>query len=104
MHGVCETAVTNLTLAQNGYASQTNARDGKTLWLILKERLLALVRMQRQWGNIYDLYHATSESRYEEVTLPKWIRDPDSQFSMVWDVMQVSLLMSLLCSDVRNSF
>ena len=36
---------------------------------------------------------AQVESRYELVPLPKYIRDPDSGFSAVWDLMQVVFLL-----------
>ena len=62
-------------------------------WDDLSERLRLLVRMQKQWGNLHDIYDAHSESRYTLTGLPRWIRDPDSGFSACWDLISVVLLM-----------
>eukprot|EP01048_Picozoa_sp_COSAG05_P014567 COSAG05_NODE_1663_length_4312_cov_16.465243_7_plen_100_part_00 len=32
-------------------------------------------------------------SRYDEEALPRWIRDPDSKFSALWDLTSVVLLL-----------
>ena len=68
-------------------------RPGPVLWAILKARLLAIVRMQKQWGNLHDLYDARDESRFVVSPLPDGIRDPDSNFSAIWDITQVVLLL-----------
>lgn len=68
-------------------------RSGKILWEMLRPRLFSLVRMQRQWGDLHDLYEAVHESRHDVLPLPAWIRDPDSDFSTAWDLTQVVLLL-----------
>ena len=46
-------------------------RDGKTLWRKLRPRVLSLVRMRSQWGDVHDIYDSTLESRYESLALPR---------------------------------
>lgn len=48
-------------------------------------------------GNIHDLYPSHRDSVYEDVPLPPGIRDPDSTFSGMWDLMGLVLL---LCVSV----
>ena len=43
-------------------------------------------------GQLHDIYESTTDSRYEVVPLPPYIRDPDSNFSALWDLAQVLLL------------
>ena len=62
-------------------------------WNILKEKLTTLVRMQRYWGNLWDMYDTRTESVYDEEPLPRFIRDPDSKFSAVWDITSVIFLL-----------
>ena len=68
------------------------SRTGRQLWNLLRPRLLAVVRMQRQWGNLHDIYDSRSVSRYDMAPLPLWTRDPDSNFTAIWDLSQVVLL------------
>lgn len=67
-------------------------RSGRELWNSLRPRLLALVRMQQQWGKFHDIYEGSSTS-LEYSDIRRGIRDPDSVFSAVWDLMQVILLL-----------
>lgn len=76
--------------SRNKWTGQT--RSGRELWNSLRPRLLALVRMQRQWGNFHDIYEGSSNSYFEYSDLRRGIRDPDSLFSAAWDVIQVILL------------
>ena len=62
-------------------------------WASLRPRLLALVRMQRQWGQVHEIYEGLSASRFDHGDIPTFIRDPDSTFSAVWDLSQVLLLL-----------
>ena len=62
-------------------------------WASLRPRLLALVRMQRQWGQVHEIYEGLSASRFDHGDIPTFIRDPDSTFSAVWDLSQVFLLL-----------
>ena len=82
---------------QNGevceVAGQPGGRSGKALWALLRPRLVALVRMRLQWGPVHDIYDSVAESRFAVGELPQWIRDPDSQFSAIWDLTQVALLL-----------
>ena len=43
---------------------------GAMLWSELRPRILSLVRMQRQWGNLNNIYDSTSSSRYDFNPLP----------------------------------
>ena len=78
---------------KGGQSSPTGERTSTELWRTLKLRLMGMVRMQTQWGPLHELYDAQTESRFETEPLPKWIRDPDSSFSSVWDLMQVVMLL-----------
>jgi hypothetical protein len=62
-------------------------------WETLRQKLRALVRMQNQWGNLWDIYETRHESVFEEAQLPPWTRDPDSGSSAVWDLSSVVLLL-----------
>ena len=73
--------------------SLVGERSGKELWALLRPRLLTLVRMQRKWGPIHDLYDAVVESRYSGQAIPPNVIDPDSKFSQRWDLTQVVLLL-----------
>jgi Ca2+-binding EF-hand superfamily protein len=69
-------------------------RSSTELWDSLRPRLLALVRMQQQWGKFHDIYEGSSHSSsFEYSDIPKGIRDPDSTFSAIWDLAQVILLL-----------
>lgn len=68
-------------------------RSARDLWGSLRPRLLSVVRMQRQWGPLHEIYDSNSSSRFEMAPLPRWIRNPDSNFSAVWDLAQVALLL-----------
>ena len=90
------------------------------LWRFLRPRLRFIVELQREWGNIHQLYPTGSESLYEDIPLPPgdypmrarhsqkckenlsraWllcdgagIRDPDSLASGLWDLMGLVLLL-----------
>lgn len=47
--------------------------------------------MQSQWGDLRDIYESHTTSFFAYDPLPKWIRDPDSAFSGVWDISQLML-------------
>ena len=49
--------------------------------------------MQRQWGQVHEIYEGLSASRFDHGDIPTFIRDPDSTFSAVWDLSQVFLLL-----------
>ena len=68
-------------------------RDGKALWSFLRPRLRLIVRMQAQWGDMHKLYKSYPVSIFTELPLQNCIRDPESQFSMCWDVMQILFLL-----------
>eukprot|EP01052_Picozoa_sp_SAG31_P012926 SAG31_NODE_765_length_12248_cov_6.802947_17_plen_148_part_00 len=40
--------------------------------MIVLVRLLSMVRMQKQWGPLHEIYDWQSESRYVSHPLPKW--------------------------------
>ena len=64
-------------------------RTGRELWAFLRPRLGLLVKLQHQWGQIKDLYEAKREPMSEHQNIPSGIRDPDSTFSAVWDLLQI---------------
>ena len=67
-------------------------KTGSDLWDFLRPRLRMLVTMQSQWGDLRDIYESHTTSFFAYDPLPKWIRDPDSAFSGVWDMSQLMLL------------
>eukprot|EP01043_Picozoa_sp_COSAG02_P023529 COSAG02_NODE_1260_length_13563_cov_28.883764_3_plen_1060_part_00 len=78
-----------------GLSYQGRQRSAKQLWDSLSKRLKLLVQMQKQYGDIHDMY-GYSESDFAEVPIPKYIRDPDSLFSGFWDLLQLVMLL-LVC-------
>jgi hypothetical protein len=74
-------------------AVKMRTRGAKDLWDSLRPRLLSVVRMQRQWGPLHDIYDSQQASRFDVTPLPRYVRDPDSNFSAVWDLTQVFLLL-----------
>jgi hypothetical protein len=76
-------------LLDEGFA---DTRSGKDLWQLLKPRVRVLMTMRRDWGDINDVY-GHPESKYNEHQSLKWyLRDPDSMFSALWDILQVVFL------------
>eukprot|EP01043_Picozoa_sp_COSAG02_P053531 COSAG02_NODE_5923_length_3939_cov_1.522135_4_plen_473_part_01 len=77
-----------------GMLPSDRKRNGAELWGFLRPRLYLLVEMSKRWGNIHALYPtASSGSVFEEKPLPKWVRNPDSNFSTQWDIAQVFALL-----------
>ena len=62
-------------------------------WSMLSAKLRALVGAQRQWGDLHEIYETRAESLFEQAPLPPYVRDPDSEFSAVWDLTSVLLLL-----------
>ena len=79
-------------LKRAAFAAPPTRRSGKQLWAFLRPRLKMVVAMQEQWGTIHQLYGKTS-SLFEDTALPYGIRDPDSNFSGLWDICQLFLLL-----------
>lgn len=79
-------------LKRAAFAPSPAARSGKALWAFLRPRLQLVVAMQEQWGNVHSLYGRTS-SLFENIALPPTVRDPESEFSAVWDICQLFLLL-----------
>ena len=77
------------------------AKDGKPAgtarrsdnWSSLAEKLRALVRMRGSWGELHNIYETRSVSLFEENPLPPWTRDPESNFSMIWDMTSAVMLL-----------
>ena len=65
----------------------------RTHWDSLGSRLRTMVDMRRQWGHLHEMYATRADSMYALRPLPRWIRDPDSSFSAVWDLTSVILLL-----------
>ena len=79
-------------LKRAAFAPAPVRRSGKALWAFLRPRLQLVVAMQEQWGNVHMLYGRTS-SLFEDTALPPSVRDPESNFSAVWDICQLFLLL-----------
>ena len=62
------------------------------MWDFLKPRLRTLVILQKQWGSVHDVYGMQKGSMFEDAPVPKKIRDPDSSFSVYWDLFQIFFL------------
>eukprot|EP01043_Picozoa_sp_COSAG02_P010971 COSAG02_NODE_397_length_23124_cov_439.255635_13_plen_965_part_00 len=62
-------------------------------WSMLAAKLRTLVGMQRQWGDLHEIYETRAESLFEQAPLPPWVRDPESEFSAAWDLTSVVLLL-----------
>eukprot|EP01043_Picozoa_sp_COSAG02_P010048 COSAG02_NODE_347_length_24085_cov_23.240724_12_plen_981_part_00 len=62
-------------------------------WSVLAAKLRTLVGMQRQWGDLHEIYETRAESLFEQAPLPPYVRDPDSEFSAAWDLTSVVLLL-----------
>ena len=73
-----------------GYGVDENR--GAELWDFLRPRLRLLVELQKKWGDISDLYDSHTKSYHEQVQLSKWIRDPNSNLSAIWDIIQLVFL------------
>ena len=67
-------------------------RPGFELWAMLRKRLRTLLVMRRDWGNVDDVY-GHCESDFGQVDLAWYIRDPQSDVSSVWDLVQVVFLL-----------
>lgn len=89
--------VIDLLMEQKGVAGVDYHRSGKDLWSYLRPRLKFIVELQKEWGNVHELYPSRGDSLFEEVPLPKGIRDPDSLASGMWDLFGLALL---LCVSV----
>lgn len=76
-------------------SDKTQHRSGALLWHILAKRLKLVVELQKHFGDIHDLYGASS-SGFEETIVPQYIRHPDSKISQAWDTLQLLLLL-LVC-------
>eukprot|EP01052_Picozoa_sp_SAG31_P001810 SAG31_NODE_61_length_29286_cov_444.645973_3_plen_875_part_00 len=70
-----------------------HSRTGRELWAFLRPRLRLIVRMQTQWGDMHKLYKSYPVSMFTELPLQSCIRDPESTFSMAWDLLQVVFLL-----------
>jgi Ca2+-binding EF-hand superfamily protein len=106
--------ITDKVKAERAWDSVLSSRGaggyigGKKLsknWQTLRAKLHALVRMRSQWGDLHSLYETRSESLFEEIKLGKWIRNPESGFSMGWDsVLSLLLLYVVVVVPLRTCF
>ena len=71
--------------------NRNSNRTGKQLWDFLRPRLKLVVAAQEAWGDVHHMY-SKGTSNYIEVFVPPNLRDPDSCFSTVWDLLQVLML------------
>jgi len=81
-----------------GSPTATADSEQSERWRNLQSKLRTLVGMQRQWGDLHEIYETRAESLFEQAPLPKWVRDPDSDFSAVWDLTSVVLLLYVAVS------
>jgi hypothetical protein len=88
-------ALLSLVLEQKGEAGVDYHRTGAELWSYLRPRLKFIVELQKAWGSIHSLYPSRGDSLYEDVPLPKGIRDPDSLSSGLWDLVGLVLLLAV---------
>lgn len=65
---------------------------GTDLWAHLAPKLKKLAAMKRIWVSDKDMY-AHSESAFGDQPIPPGIRDPESSFSVVWDLLQIVFLL-----------
>eukprot|EP01043_Picozoa_sp_COSAG02_P000279 COSAG02_NODE_5_length_66751_cov_63.939148_25_plen_841_part_00 len=84
--------VIDLLVEQKGTPGVDYHRSGRELWAYLRPRLKFIVELQKEWGNVHELYPSRGDSLFEEVALPKGIRDPDSLSSGMWDLFGLLLL------------
>ena len=49
--------------------------------------------MRGSWGELHNIYETRSVSLFEENPLPPWTRDPESNFSMIWDMTSAVMLL-----------
>ena len=101
----------DLLMEQKGTGGVDYHRSGTELWGFLRPRLKFIVELQKEWGNIHQLYPSKTESVYEDLPLPPGIRDPDSTASGIWDLaglfflLSVSVLVPLRsCFDIEVPF
>lgn len=82
----------------------TRSRTGSELWNFLTPRLRVMAAMKKEWGDLHDIYGHT-ESLFAEPPIPQWIRDPESNFSVVWDLVQIVFLLYVsITVPMRASF
>ena len=62
-------------------------------WDSTRRKLTELVRMQRQWGGLWDIYETRNESVFDNDAVGISIRDPESTFSTLWDMVSLSFLL-----------
>ena len=46
--------------------------------------------MLMQWGNVHKLYKSYPVSMFAELPMTGCTRDPESSFSVLWDLLQVA--------------
>jgi len=74
------------------------------MWDFLRPRLRLMAAMKKEWGGLHDVYGHT-ESLFGEPPIPKWIRDPESNFSVLWDLVQIVFLLYVsITVPLRASF
>lgn len=83
-------------------------RRGAELWSFLRPRLRLLVELQKKWGDVSDIYDSHTKSYYEEVQLPRCIRDPRTHLAAMWDMLQLGFLVYIsiavplrVCFDIK---
>eukprot|EP01048_Picozoa_sp_COSAG05_P011647 COSAG05_NODE_1112_length_5856_cov_11.397082_2_plen_976_part_00 len=85
---------TAMEIKQGTPRGEIESSEGRSRnWTVLADKLRALVTMRRHWGELHDIYETRAESLFDETPLSRWVRDPDSKFSGVWDLWSVVLLL-----------
>eukprot|EP01052_Picozoa_sp_SAG31_P033734 SAG31_NODE_3852_length_3817_cov_6.007800_5_plen_403_part_00 len=79
--------------------------DAKRRWKRLGARLHVLIDLKRQWGDLHDIYETSAESLFEGVAVPRGLRDPESTFSSIWDLVSVVFLLYVAAAvPLRTAF
>lgn len=75
------------------------------VWENMQHKLCQLVRMQIQWGSLWEIYETRTHSEFHLDEIPPFIRDPDSFSSAAWDLISVLFLLYVTAAvPVRACF
>ena len=97
--------IVDLLMEQRGVPGVDFHRSGRELWSYLRPRLKFIVELQKEWGNVHNLYPSRRDSVFEDVPLPLGIRDPDSLPSGMWDLFGLVLLICVsILVPLRSCF
>eukprot|EP01052_Picozoa_sp_SAG31_P033118 SAG31_NODE_3704_length_3973_cov_2.604285_2_plen_224_part_00 len=88
---------------EDSFRGSTGGRSRN--WANLAEKLSALVKMRGHWGDLHNIYETRSESLFDQQPLPPCVRDPESKFSLAWDIASaLCLLFVCFVTPLRACF